>query len=75
MPRELYRDLGYSTMRAYAMEDLGFSSTRDGDFRRLAEKLEQLPILKEELLVMNCTLEQVHLIYHYMHQVVEQHNH
>ena len=49
MRRGLHRDLGYATMRAYAMEELGFSSTRAGDFNRLAAKIEELPVLKEQL--------------------------
>jgi len=49
MRRELYRDLGFSTMRSYSMEGLGFSPTRAGDFIRLAKKLESLPILKKEM--------------------------
>ena len=39
MRRKLYRDLGYSTMRSYAMEALGFSPTRAGDFIRLGDQL------------------------------------
>jgi len=34
--RKLYDELGYGTMRAYALEELGFSSAKAGDFRRLA---------------------------------------
>ncbi len=49
MRRRLYRDLNFSTMRAYAIEGLGFSETRAGDFIRLATKLEELPVLKEEV--------------------------
>ena len=49
MHRKLYRDLGFSTMRAYAMERLEFSSTRAGDFMRLAAKLQELPVLRDEL--------------------------
>ena len=49
MHRKLHRELGFSTMRAYAMEELGFSSTRTGDFIRLAEKLRDLPVMQEEL--------------------------
>ena len=49
MRRELFHDLGYSTMRSYATEELGFSPTRAGDFIRLARKLESLPSLKEEV--------------------------
>ncbi len=49
MHRKFYRDLGYSTMRAYAMEELGLSSSRNGAFSQLADQLEQLPLVKEEL--------------------------
>jgi len=49
MRRELFRELGYSTMRAYALEELGFSSTRAGYFLRLAAKLESLPEVKCEV--------------------------
>jgi 5-methylcytosine-specific restriction endonuclease McrA len=49
MRRELYRDLEFSTMRSYAMEELGFSPTRAGDFIRLARKLETLPMVKKEV--------------------------
>jgi len=49
MRRKLYRDLGFSTMRTYAMEALGFSPTRAGDFIRLARRLESLPIVKKEV--------------------------
>jgi len=49
MRRKLYRDLGFSSMRTYAMEALGFSPTRAGDFIRLARRLESLPIVKKEV--------------------------
>jgi len=49
MRRKLYRDLGFSSMRSYATEALGFSPTRAGDFIRLARKLESLPIVKKEV--------------------------
>lgn len=49
MRRELFRELGYSTMRAYALEELGFSSTRAGDFLRLAAKLDSLPEVQREV--------------------------
>lgn len=49
MARQLYRELGYSTMRAYALEELGFSATRAGDFIRLTQKLESLPLVKEKV--------------------------
>jgi hypothetical protein len=49
MRRELYRSLGFSTMRSYATDALGFSPTRAGDFIRLARKFESLPRVKKEL--------------------------
>jgi len=49
MQRKLYRELGFSTMHAYAVEELGFSLTRAGDFMRLAGKLSELPVLKQEM--------------------------
>lgn len=47
--RRLYRDLGYPTMRQYAMGALGFSSSRAGDFTRLAARLDELPRLRESV--------------------------
>jgi hypothetical protein len=47
--RELYRDLGYSSMAQYARRELGFSETRISDFMRLARKLEDLPAVKAAL--------------------------
>lgn len=41
--RKLFRKLGYSSMNQYATEELGFSVTKAGDFKRLAERLETLP--------------------------------
>lgn len=49
MERALYRELGFSTMRAYALEKLGFSKTRAGDFIHLARRLKELPAVKEQL--------------------------
>jgi hypothetical protein len=49
MRRRLHRELGFSSMRQYATEGLGFSPTRAGDFMRLAEKLESLPLVKAEV--------------------------
>jgi len=43
LKRRLFTDLGYSSIYQYAAEELGFSTTRAGDFKRLAEKLEALP--------------------------------
>jgi hypothetical protein len=44
--RGLYRELGYSSMRQYSVEALGFSETRAGDFLRLAGRLEELPQIR-----------------------------
>ena len=49
MERRLYRELGFSSMPAYARQALGFSETRTGDFMRLARKLDQLPAVKAAL--------------------------
>ena len=46
MKRRLYEDLGYSSIYQYASEELGFSVTRTGDFKRLADKLAILPKVK-----------------------------
>ena len=47
--RRLYRELGYPSMNMYAKQALGFSETRASDFSRLADKLEQLPLLRGAL--------------------------
>lgn len=47
--RGWFRQLGYSSMQTYAMESLGFSRARCGDFVRLAARLEQLPHLRESV--------------------------
>jgi HNH endonuclease/Domain of unknown function (DUF222) len=49
LQRGLFRELGYSSMQAYATEALGFSRAKAGDFLRLAGKLEELPQLKESV--------------------------
>ena len=49
LERRLYRDLGYSSMPAYARTELGYSETRIGDFMRLVQKLQRLPAVKEAL--------------------------
>ena len=46
MSRELFRELGYSSIQQYARVALGFSETRTGDFVRLARRLAQLPVLQ-----------------------------
>jgi 5-methylcytosine-specific restriction endonuclease McrA len=45
--RGLYRELGYASLELYAVEGLGFSRDRYFQFRRLADDLERLPLLKE----------------------------
>jgi hypothetical protein len=47
MRRELYRELGYSSIYQYASEALGFSRSRCGDFIQLARKLDALPAVRE----------------------------
>ena len=43
MQRGLFREFGHSSINRYAMQRLGFSKSRTGDFIRLAQKLESLP--------------------------------
>ena len=47
MRRRLYRDLGYSSINQYAVQALGFSRSRCGDFVQLARKLDRLPAVRE----------------------------
>jgi hypothetical protein len=49
LERGLYRELGYSSMPAYARAELGYSETRISDFMRLVRKLERLPAVKAAL--------------------------
>lgn len=49
LKRRLFRELGFSSMNQYATEELGLSQTRTGDFKRLAEKLETLPEVREKI--------------------------
>ena len=44
--RRLYRELGYSSIHAYAAEALGFSRARTFYFLKLCRSLETLPALK-----------------------------
>ena len=46
LQRNLYRELGYSSIQAYAGEALGFSPSKTSQFLRLAETLEALPLMK-----------------------------
>jgi 5-methylcytosine-specific restriction endonuclease McrA len=45
--RRLYRDLGYPSLETYATQELGFSQNRYWQFKRLADDLDRLPVLKE----------------------------
>lgn len=47
--RRLYRDLGYSSMRQYALQALGFSASRAADFIRLADRLDELPHVRQSV--------------------------
>ncbi|MFO7608002.1 MAG: hypothetical protein R6X35_02215, partial [Candidatus Krumholzibacteriia bacterium] len=49
LARGLFRELGYSSMPAYARAELGYSETRISDFMRLVQALERLPAMKEAL--------------------------
>jgi 5-methylcytosine-specific restriction endonuclease McrA len=44
--RGLYRDLGYASMELYVVEGLACSRNRYWQFKRLADQLEALPVLK-----------------------------
>jgi len=46
LQRQLFRELGYSSIQAYAGEALGFSPSKTSQFLRLAETLEALPLMK-----------------------------
>ncbi len=47
MRRKLYRDLGHSSINQYAIQELDFSTSKAGDFIRLANKLDGLPAVRE----------------------------
>jgi 5-methylcytosine-specific restriction endonuclease McrA len=47
MNRNLYRDLGHSSINQYADRELGFSKSKAGDFIRLARQLDNLPAVRE----------------------------
>ena len=47
--RKLYRDLGYSSIQAYAAEALGFTASKTSQFVRLAGALEELPRLRRSV--------------------------
>ncbi len=45
--RALYRELGHPSLQVYATEALGFSPNRYWQFKRLADDLDRLPVLRE----------------------------
>ncbi len=47
--RKLYNELGYSSLKHYALQELGFSETRFYDFKILCEKLKVLPKVKAKV--------------------------
>ncbi len=49
LERRLYRELGYSSINQYAKLELGFSSSRTGDFLQLCRKLKKLPKVKAKV--------------------------
>lgn len=49
LDRKLYRELGYSTINQYAKLELGFSTSRTGDFLSICRSLKKLPKVKIEL--------------------------
>ena len=49
LDRKLYRELGYSSINQYAKVELGFSTSRTGDFLQLSRKLKKLPKIKAKV--------------------------
>ncbi len=47
--RKLYRDLGYSSIQAYAADALGFTPSKTSQFVRLATALDELPQLRRSV--------------------------
>jgi 5-methylcytosine-specific restriction endonuclease McrA len=45
--RGLYRQLGHASLHLYATQALGFSDNRYYQFKRLADDLDRLPVLRE----------------------------
>ena len=49
LSRKLYIELGFSSIKHYALQELGFSETRFYDFKILCEKLKELPKMKAKV--------------------------
>jgi hypothetical protein len=47
--RGLHRQLGHASLQLYATQALGFSDNRTYQFKRLADDLDRLPILRESV--------------------------
>jgi 5-methylcytosine-specific restriction endonuclease McrA len=47
MNRDLYHDMGCSFINQYAVQELGFSKSKAGDFIRLVRQLKILPAVRE----------------------------
>ena len=49
LDRQLYRELGFNSINQYAKLELGFSTSRTGDFLQLCRKLKNLPKVKAKV--------------------------
>jgi len=49
LDRKLFLELGYSSINQYAERELGFSTSRTGDFIMLCQRLKKLPKVKEKV--------------------------
>ncbi len=47
--RRLFRELGYASINQYAEQELGFSSSRTGDYLQLCRSFKKLPQVKEKV--------------------------
>ena len=49
LDRQLYKELGYSTIHHYAEQELGFGSSKIYDYLNICRKLKQLPKVKDKV--------------------------
>lgn len=49
LDRKLFQELGYSSINQYAAGELGFSTSRTGDFIMLCQRLKKLPKVKAKV--------------------------
>ena len=47
--RKLYRELGFASINQYAEQELGFSSSRTGDYLQLCRSFKRLPRVKKKV--------------------------